>query len=651
MLAAAATMFVSCNKITTVSILLEKPVTFEALPVVETKTAFGPQEGSTYPTLWTENDSNVEISLNFATPKDATVTPSVDNTTATLKADFADDETGSYTFYALSPKVAYQNSLTTNRWGFDIATSQTPISGSVDEKAQILAAKSATLGSFPTEPINMTFSHVTAYACMTLTNLVDLGGETINSIAVTAGSNIAGRWYYYTDTNTVGEWSSSATISINASSVDNIMFALAPVDLNGKSFKVVVNTTGGTITKEITWPSGKAFIAGHVAKFNFNMSGATLVTPKVYELVKDVENLTNNSKVIIVGAETDTAISTTQNTNNRGQAAVDKDGDTITDPADNVEVFSVSEGTVSDSYSFLATTAAGYIYAAASDANNMKTEAEKSANSSFAVTINSSTGEATVVAQGTNTRNHLRHNDASSLFSCYASSSSVTEKVAFYKLTGSGDAVRPKVSIAGDIEAEVDDDDIVITWTNPGDVNVAHYLVTCTGQSDQEVDPADGGYIFEGLSNGMYTITVTAIASNSTTHRNSSTWTSDELKVGSGGVVTFVVGTDFTTLSQINSGVVKDGVTLSCNTTAYYSPLRVYSNNTVTVSGSKIVKVVFTGSTDAYIKTWSASDSGSCSISGSKMTWTKASPGVNTVTFTQTSSAQARLTQVEVTYE
>jgi hypothetical protein len=73
----------------------------------ETKTAFGDKTGDgKYPTLWTENDTEVKVSLNYAAAKDATVQPSDDFKTASFSANIDDDESGSYTFYALSPASA-----------------------------------------------------------------------------------------------------------------------------------------------------------------------------------------------------------------------------------------------------------------------------------------------------------------------------------------------------------------------------------------------------------------------------------------------------------------------------------------------------------------------------------------------------------------
>ncbi len=649
-LAAAASMF-SCAKQETVIPtnsnneealqVIEQTVSFDATPI-ETKTAFGDREGDEYPTLWTANDSKVALSLNYAAMKDATVDPAVDMKTATLKADFSDDESGAYTFYALSPKTAAISlSSGTKKWGIEIPTTQTPTAGSVQESAQILVAKTAELNTFPTSPVSITFSHVTAYACMTLKNLVDLGGATISSVSITAGKNIAGRWYYNTTNGAMEEWSASATVTVNTTTVTGIWFALAPVDLAGETFKVVVNTTAGTITKQITWPSGKAFAAGHVANFNLNMSGCPLVTPKVYELVKDVEDLTTNSSVIITNLDGDQAISTTQNSNNRAAAGVTMSESKITDPADGVEVFTVKAGEESGTLAFLATTEAGYIYAASSSANNLKTQASNDANGSWDVSINTTTGEATVVAQGTNTRNHLRYNSSNSIFSCYDSGSSQA-KVAFYKLVGSGDPVLPQVTLAADVEAEVVDDDIVVTWTDPVDANVDHYLVTCTGKSNQEVDPSDGGYIFENLSDGNYTITVTAISANASTYRNSSTWSSGTLKIGSGTNVEFTVNVEKTSSLTNSKGGVEMTFETSGGTWDRTDQYRQYSGKKMTVmppSGKKLKKIVFT-----YTQNKLTASEGSITDAG---VWTG---NADSVVFS-TSGGQVRYTKVVVTYE
>ena len=63
----------------------------------------------------------------------------------------------------------------------------------------------------------------------------------------------------------------------------------------------------------------------------------------------------------------------------------------------------------------------------------MKTEAELSNNSSWTIEI-AATGEATLLAQGSNTRNKMRFNpnNGNPIFSCYASDSSTGSAVSIY---------------------------------------------------------------------------------------------------------------------------------------------------------------------------------------------------------------------------
>jgi len=96
-------------------------------------------------------------------------------------------------------------------------------------------------------------------------------------------------------------------------------------------------------------------------------------------------------------------------------------------------------GSAEAGWSFYDTINSGYLYAASSDKNNMKVQAENDANGLFAISLGTA-GAATVVAQGTNTRNVMRFNSSNNpkLFSCYAESSSVQNPVYLFKLTEGG---------------------------------------------------------------------------------------------------------------------------------------------------------------------------------------------------------------------
>ena len=158
-------------------------------------------------------------------------------------------------------------------------------------------------------------------------------------------------------------------------------------------------------------------VQGEVGKTDLTCEAAG--GDNVYTLVTAASTLAVGDKVIIVAKDYNVAMSTTQNKNNRGQADIPKNGNTIniTD-IDTVQVFTLEKGTTTGTFAF--NTGSGYIYAASSSSNYLKTATNLSANSSWIITITS--GAATIKAQGTHTRNILQYNGDNKWFSCYSSS-------------------------------------------------------------------------------------------------------------------------------------------------------------------------------------------------------------------------------------
>ena len=152
-----------------------------------------------------------------------------------------------------------------------------------------------------------------------------------------------------------------------------------------------------------------------------------------WTLVTDVSTLQVGDKIIIVAKDFDYALSITQNTNNRAQAAVTKNGNTVTFGED-VQVLVLEAGKVTGTYAFY--TGSGYLYAASSSKNYLKTQAELNENGSWSIEI-AADGTATIKANGTSTRNWLRYNSTNNppLFACYATGQA---DVVIYKLSGSG---------------------------------------------------------------------------------------------------------------------------------------------------------------------------------------------------------------------
>ena len=160
-----------------------------------------------------------------------------------------------------------------------------------------------------------------------------------------------------------------------------------------------------------------------------SLCGGKLSTEKIWQLVTDVSTLKAGDQIVIVAKDYNYALSTTQNSNNRGQATVTKTDDRVTFGND-VQILILEAGNVEGTFAF--NTGSGYLYAASNSNNYLKTKVEKDENGSWLITIVD--GVATIVAKGSNSRNTMQYNQSSSLFSCYASASQ--KAISIYKLVG-----------------------------------------------------------------------------------------------------------------------------------------------------------------------------------------------------------------------
>lgn len=75
----------------------------------------------------------------------------------------------------------------------------------------------------------------------------------------------------------------------------------------------------------------------------------------------------------------------------------------------------------------------GYLYAASSSNNYLRTQEVNNKNGVWTISLDSETGAASIVAQGSNTRNVMQYNNGSTLFSCYASTSTTQAPVYLFK--------------------------------------------------------------------------------------------------------------------------------------------------------------------------------------------------------------------------
>lgn len=516
--AVAAMAFASCSTNFTDEVSYGEKVQFTVNAVNDeiTRSTFGePAEGK-YPTLWEGNEKfviNVNGEGDGKTTSDVTAKFSEDKRGAYLTVGYELASQSDYTLHAMVPASACVfNSITAGKgWQVTIPTAQTPKANSCDAAAQILIGVSETKTT-TAESFDMTFKHAVAYGKMSLKNL-NLGDATISSVAITSTKNIAGRFYINHKTGAYSDNSGAKSITINTASTDNIWFALAPVDVSGTALSIIVNTNKGTFTKEVTMPANRVFEAGKISAFGIDMTGVALVAPVQYTLLTDITKLNIGDQVVIAAANANFAISATQNSNNRAQAAITKSADksTISDPGSAVEIFTVEEGSTSGTYAFKAQKKAGYIYAASSSSNYLRTQTSKDANSSWNITI-ASTGVATIKATGSNTRNWLRHNSTNGLFACYASGQN---DVVLYYLSSNTEEPEPDTTpeiipaqTAIEIAADEHYADVALTLKN----------ITETVYVDWDAEWVDEAYTED---NTLYI----SVLSNETTESREATFT------------------------------------------------------------------------------------------------------------------------------
>ena len=486
---------------------IDAPATPEAKTVqffansFETKTEFGTPENGVYPTLWSAGDE-VKILVNLEqiknTEKTVEVECSDDFKSARFESELAQPEADDFTFYSISPASALRGKSSQKLY-VTIPAEQAPLPTSVDKKAQLLYAASETTEAMPSS-VELTYHHLTAYGRLSLTNLTS-DVTSVSSVTLKAPADVylAGGWDYFVADGSfvVRSGNGSNTITISTENTTDIWFACAPVDMSNKTLTLTVTTDKGDLVKEIAFPANRKFEAGRIAKFTVNMEGIGFAgtdepeqpgeTAEAWTLVTDVAELTVGDKVVIAAAEENYALGKTQNNNNRASAAITKSGDVIT-INDDVQVITLQSGTKASTFAFH--TEAGYLYAASSSSNYLKTQATLNDNGSWSIEV-AETGVATIKAQGTNSRNWLRFNTSNSpkIFSCYGSGQT---DVAIYRLEGGSEGgetpEEPEPDPTPDPEPE-----------GPQAITVADFLNLTVGTTEYQLTG-----VMEGTYNTTY---------------------------------------------------------------------------------------------------------------------------------------------------
>lgn len=257
----------------------------------------------------------------------------------------------------------------------------------------------------------------------------------------------------------------------------------------------------GTTTISVTVAGDDTYNEGK-GSYELTVEDAPVVSTATWSLVTDASTLAEGDVIVIVAASSNVALSTTQNSNNRGAQAITKNtNDNTVTIDDKVQQLTLGAGTTTGTFSL--STGDGYLYAASSSKNYLRTQTTLDANGFWTITIASN--NATITAQGTNTNNLLKYNSVSSLFSCYGSGQ---DDVQIYRLNDT----RASQSISYSAETGSIDKYTLVKNIPTLDVSGVKTTVSYTSSDATVATVSESGEITP-LKAGTTTITAIAAAS------------------------------------------------------------------------------------------------------------------------------------------
>ena len=239
------------------------------------------------------------------------------------------------------------------------------------------------------------------------------------------------------DINLYAQWSTSYTAMVDDQIVGGTVL------INGEEIVEVAEGTELTLTYTANtgyvfdewnvYKEGDETTTINVENNKFTMPAydvvvsATFVEVTTYSLVTSIDNIVSGKHYIIAsGTNGSVKVMAGQSSNNRSSVSTTATNGIIPETTGIFEFVIngpekiIKNNDTVDVYTIYDTQYPGYLYAASSSANHLKTRSDNSdANSQWKIEIAATTSVATIKAQGNYTRNWMRNN--SGIFACYSS--------------------------------------------------------------------------------------------------------------------------------------------------------------------------------------------------------------------------------------
>ena len=398
----------------------------------------------------------------------------IDNRMAKFQVTFnalTGSEPYDLTYSAIYPAANYSDNTNDHtKFRIKLPAEQTPTETGFDPNADLLLAKPETRTAQPAEgeELNFRFKRVAAIAKMTLKGIP--AGEKLAKVELTASQPMAG--YSRTNLKTgeiydIGYYKEQMmTLTLNdreTTGKDAIWFTSLPcVFGEGDNFTVKAYTDKATYEKTVAFsaPGALQFVSGGFTSFGITGMTRTENVADEYVLLTDVADLSVGDQIIITSGTDGAvmAISTAQTDNNRTATEIEIISNTITTIPANVQIITLETGMAANTFAFhVEGDVTGYLYAASSSKNYLRTQDNIDGNASWTIDVAES-GVATIEAQGDYTHKLLQYNNSSKLFSCY--SNKQQDVYIFYK------AGTPKTALETPtgVEAVAKGNEVLVGW-------------------------------------------------------------------------------------------------------------------------------------------------------------------------------------------